>query len=167
MKKIIVVLLMCLLCACSFQARSARNFPAALHTMYFSSETPYSPLSTGLKALFRSMNVVSVTSSENARYTMHVSSDIFSYSRPETVNASLPSEIHYSQTATIMLIDNHTHKTVTKKTFSTSNALTLNANQIYTANANSLIQHELNREMVSLVYYWLISTKTKDALQHG
>lgn len=170
MKKLYVVILLLFtffIVACSFEPRSAAYFPKELHHVYLSSEKPYSPLTTNFNALLRSMHANVVKKISQAPYSVIISNDIFSYSRPVTVDSSLPSTLNFSQTATLTIKDNSNNRDVLSKVFSTAKSLTLNANQIYTANANTLMQQTLNREMISLIYYWLISSQTKDKLQHA
>lgn len=170
MKKIffscVMIGLSAILIACSFEPRSAKLFPTALRTVYFSSSKPYSPLSTGLHALFKNMHATLVKNQDQAHFSVMVTGDSFTYSRPETVNSSLPSQLNYSQTAKVSIVDNQTSKALLHKNFKTADSLTLNANQIYTDNANALIQAELNRRLVSLIYYWLTSQDVKKALTH-
>ena len=165
---IISVILCCILISgCGFQLRSKANFPRELNTVYFTAAKPYSPLSVQLNDLFQSMGVHIVKSKSNARFSILISHDNFAYSRPDIVNATLPTSINFIQSATITIVDNKNNKTIVSRSFSTAQSLTLNANQIYTSNANDLIQHELNREIVSVIYYWLVSKNTKDALNHA
>ncbi|HLD84266.1 MAG TPA: hypothetical protein VI844_00685 [Coxiellaceae bacterium] len=169
MKKFYIVtlwLFIFFLSSCSFEPRSARYFPKELDRVYLSTEKPYSPLATNFNALLRSMHAEVVKKNSDAPYSIIISNDVFSYSRPVMVDSSLPSTLNFSQTATLTIRNNKNDHDVLSKVFSTAQSLTLNANQIYTQNANTLIQQSLNREMISLIYYWLISSHTKDALQH-
>lgn len=164
----IVIILFCLLSnGCAFHPRSKSEFPKELSTVYFSSEKPYSPLSEQLNELFRSLHVRLAKTKSNARFSIVISNDHFAYSRPDIVNTTLPSNLNFMQSATITVINNNNHSTIGSKSFSTSQSLTLNTNQIYTLNANNLIQYELSRQIVSVIYYWLVSKNTKDALHYA
>lgn len=168
MKKFFLLFLMILeLSGCYFHPRSPTEFPVALKTMYFSPEKKYSTLSIQLRALFHSMNADLVASTNEAPFTVKISNDVFSYIRATVVDATLPSTMTYTQTATVSVIDNKTNKPLTSQTFTTTQAITLNANQVYTAGANDLVRQQLNHELVSLIYYWLISTNTKNAINHA
>ena len=161
------ILLFCLtISACGFQMRSAADFPSSLRPLYFSSVRPYSLLSVNLRELFNAMHAPLTKTANDARFSIFISQDHFIYSRPDTVDATLPTSIGFSQIATINIQDNQTKKTLLTKKFTTSDSLTLNANQIYTANSNDLMRQELNHEMISLIYYWLISKNTTDVLNH-
>ena len=161
------MILFCMLCSgCGFQLRSKGDFPKEFNPLYFSSEKPYSPLSVQLNELFQSLRVHVAKTKSDARFSIVISHDIFSYSRPDMVNATLPTNLNFMQSAIVTIVDNKKNTTISAKSFSTSQSLTLNANQIYTANANNLIQYELNRQLVSVIYYWLVSKNTKDVL-HG
>lgn len=162
---IIALILFCMLCSgCGFQVRSKDDFPKELNTVYFSSGKPYSVLSEQLNELFQSMDVRLAKTRSDARFSIILSHDNFSYSRPDMVNTTLPTNLNFMQSATLIIINNKTNTMIGSRSFSTSQSLTLNANQIYTNNANHLIQYELNRQIVSMIYYWLISKNTKDAL---
>lgn len=165
---IIIVILFCILSAgCGFKPRSKSDFPAQLNTIYFSGEKPYSILSEQLHNLFQSVGVRLVKTKTNAHFSIFLSHDNFVYSRPDIVNTTLPTNLNFMQSATVTIFDNRNNSILSTKSFSTSQSLTLNTNQIYTNNANNLIQHELNRQIVSMIYYWLISKNTKDVLSHA
>lgn len=156
-----------ILCGCSFVPRSAIAFPDELKPLYFSTVKPYSTLSNQLNALFRSMDVTLVKQKSAAPFSIVVSYDHFSYARPDIVDATLPSSINYSQSSTVSIVNNKNGATVASQSFTTTQSITINANQIYTMNANDLVRQELNRQMTSLIYYWLISYNTKVALHHA
>lgn len=164
MKKFLLLLLCIATAGCVFHPRSIADFPQTLHEIYFTSVKPSSVFSSHLYDLLNSMKVTRVKSRAAARYTMAVTQDHFSYARPDIVDATLPTTIGFSQTSTIVITDNCTKKRVVKQTFSSSNTLALNTNQIYTANSNELMRQQLNNQMISFVYYWLIAKTTKDAL---
>lgn len=160
--------LLCFFCSgCAFHLRSKSDFPKTLSWLYFSSEKPYSVLSTQLTNLFQSMDVHLVKNPSAAPFTLLVTHDHFSYSRPDIVNTSLPTNINFLQTATVTLKNNQNNAPVISRSFSATESLTLNANQIYTNNANGLIKQALNRRVVSLIYYWLVSTNTTELLNHA
>lgn len=162
---ILFLILFCVLSAsCAFHLRSKSMISSELYQFYFSPEKPYSELTTQLKSLFRSLSLMIVKNKSQARFSLIVSNDLFSYSRPAVVDASLPTTLNFAQTAHIEIQDNHMHQSVASQEFSVTQSLTLNANQIYTADANNLIRQELNRQIVLLVYYWLMSSQTKDAI---
>ena len=170
MKKIIltVITTACIFTAgCSFAPRSKIAFPDELNRIYFSADKPYSALSNQLNTLFRSMGVQLVKQKSNAPFSIQISGDNFSYSRPDIVDTTLPTNINYSQSATVAIENNKNHTTIASQAFSTSQTITLNANQIYTANANSIVRQALNRQLTSFIYYWLISSNTKAALYHA
>lgn len=164
---LIITLISTMLTGCGFAPRSQASFPASLHTLYFSPEKPYSPLTAQLKLLLRSMRVKIVEKTSEAPYSLLVSHDQFSYGRAEVVNANLPTTMNFVQTATISIQDNRTRHMVATNDFNTQQSLTLNANQIYTTNANDYMKQTLNREMTSLIYYWLTSKNIKNALDHA
>ena len=156
-----------LLNSCALTLRSSSAFPKKLRTVYFSSEKSYSLLTTNLKELLRSMNVRLVKQKNQALFSMLITNDHFDYSRPDIVNTSQPASISFSQTATVTIQNNKNNQTIAFHDFATSNSLTLNVNQIYTANANNEMQTELNHDIASLIYYWLISSDLKRALHHA
>jgi len=162
------ILLFCFLSSgCAFHLRSRANFPPQLMRVYFSSERPYSVLTTQLTTLFQSMDIQLVKSPSQAALSILISDDVFTYSRPDIVDTTLPTSINFSQIATVRIEDNKDKAILATQAFGTSKSLMLNPNQIYTANANDLIKQELNRRLVSLIYYWITSTNTKDVLKYA
>lgn len=167
MKLLVVMMGAILLAGCAFHFRSPKYFPAELKTMCFSAERPNSILSQKLTLLFHSMHATLVKSSKNARFSIVVARDHFEYSRPDIVDATLPSTLNFIQSAQINVVDNKNNQVIASRTFNTSQSLTLTANQMYTAYANNLIEEELDRQIVLVVYYWLTSKNMKDALHHA
>ena len=168
MKKIFLLVVLCLvITGCYFHPRSPADFPPQLKTVYFAPERQFSTLAIQLRALLKSMNVTCVKNPADANYTLKITHDYFSYSRADVVDATLPSTMSFTQTANISVIDNRSTKVLAKQTFNTSNTVVLNANQVYTANSNDLIRQELNHNLISLIYYWLISTNTKNAIANA
>lgn len=124
-------------------------------------------LSTQLNMLFGSLNVVRVKKPSEAPFSVIITRDHFSYSKPDFVDTTLPTTISYSQFANVEIENNRNHKTVAKKIFATGIAVTLNANQIYTADANNLIQRELSQQLVTVIYYWFIASNTQAKLHYA
>lgn len=162
-----LLLALSLLNGCGFHLRGTSSTPPELQQVYFSTNTPDSPLSTGLRRLLKAMHSNVVKNVAQAPFSIMLSRDKFSYGRPDIVNTTLTSYMNYMQTATIVIINNQTHKIAITKDFSLTQSLTLNVNQIYTTDRNELIQREFSKEMTLLIYYWLISTQTTKALQHA
>lgn len=168
MRKLLLLLFFSVfLSSCYFTPRSVSDFPTQLKTLYFEPEEQFSTLAIQLKALLVSMDTTFIKKDQKTGVTLKLTNDHFSFLRADVVNATLPSTMSFTQTGTISLIDNKTAKTLATQTFSTSEAITLNANQVYTAGSNDLVRQELNHQLISLIYYWLISTNTKNALAHA
>lgn len=164
MKRLFITMICLLMTGCAFHARSKSMMATELYQVYFVPEKPYSELSTQLKNLFNSLGIKLVKNKSQAPFSIVVSNDLFSYSRPDIVDASLPTTLNFSQTAFVEIHNNQSHKIVASREFNTDESLTLNANQIYTSDANSLIREKLNRRILSLIYYWLISSQTKESI---
>ena len=141
--------------------------PDELNKIYFSPIKPDSVLTTQLNELFRSLHIQLVKQQSSAPFSVIISRDHFSYSRPDFVDTTLPTTISFSQFATISIENNKNHKTVAKKEFVTTLSVTLNANQIYTADANNLMQRQLCQQLVTLIYYWFIASNTQAALYYA
>lgn len=165
MKRFIIILLCILLSGCGFHLRPKGLFPTQLNRVYFFSSKPYGLLSIRMTDLLQADGVTIVKQKSNARFSIVISHDHFAYSQPDIVNLSLPTSINFIQSATIAIQDNVSKKIVASNYFETSRSLTLNANQIYTRNFNDEVHRELSRELSTLIYYWLVSNDTKDALR--
>lgn len=166
MKRYIMIIFTCLaLTGCGFHLRTASDFPVELKQLYFSSNSAYSRLSVELFALFRAAEVHLVKQQSHAQFSVIVTRDHFTYSRPDIVNLSLPTNINFIQSANIEIRNNKTNQIVASNYFETARSLTLNASQIYTATSNDAVRQELNRELGMLIYYWITSTNIKQALK--
>lgn len=165
MKRLVTLILICLmLTGCGFHLRAASDFPSALKQLYFSSDSSYSRLSVELLTLFQAAKLHLVKKQSQTRFSLIVTRDHFAFSRPDIVNLSLPTNINFLQSVNIEIHDNVTHKTIASNYFEVDRSLTLNASQIYTATSNDAVRQELNRELATLIYYWLTSTNIKKAL---
>lgn len=167
MKKMlcITLVLFCfMLNGCGFGFRSKAALPTQLHRIYFSCKKQNDRLAINLKELFQSMRVTLEKNNADAPFSIMLSNNYFTYSRPTIINATQLTTISFKKSAMISIINNKNHQTIISRSFTASQSLTLNANQIYTVNANDIMQEQLNREMISLIYYWLTSSNTKAAL---
>lgn len=161
------VLIVLCLSSCAFHDRNPSSFPSELKRVYFSIDKPYSPLATNMNHLLTSVNVTLVKNVKQAPFSIIISADNFVFNRPDIVNTTLTNSINFMQTAMVSIINNHTHQIVISNNFATTQSLTININQIYTTDENALMQHELNREITLLIYYWLTSKQTKNALENA
>lgn len=166
-KKFFVIVFCIVLTGCGLRMRNRAAFPAELKQVYFSDTAPYSPLAIQLQQLLHSVDATLVSHPSKAAFSVLVTHDHFTYNRPDVANSSLPTTMNYSQTAKVDITDNANNVIIASQSFTTSKSLTLNAGQIYTTNANDLIRRELNQNLISIIYYWLTSENTKDALHHA
>lgn len=156
-----------LIAGCGFKLRGHDAIPKKLHRFHFSPSRTYSTTSIALRSLFTSLNLNYQQPKTSARLVIATSHDRFSHSAPSTVNASLPTSMTYSQTITLSIKSPKKNNTLIKQTFSATKSVTLNANQIYTAVDNISIEEALSRKIVNQIYYWLISYKVRDTLNHA
>lgn len=164
---IIIIGICFFLSGCGFHLRSASSFPSELHHLYFFDSKLYSPLSIELNTLFQSMKVQLAKKKSDAPFSIIISQDHFAFSRPDIVNLSLPTNINFIQSANVSIQNNKNKKIIANHYFETARSLTLNASQIYTTSPNSEIQKQLNHELSTLIYYWLVSNYIKDALTNA
>lgn len=168
MKKYCWIILFCFaLAGCGLHMRNRATFPAELNKIYLSDATPHTPLAIQLQELFHSMGSTLVTHPSQATFSVLVTHDHFTYNRPDVANSNLPTTMNYSQSAKIDIKYNPHDSIIASQSFVTSRSLTLNAGQIYTTNANDLMRRELTQNLISVIYYWLVSENTKDALHHA
>lgn len=162
----LIIVYFCL-SGCGFTMRNNKPFPRVLHSVYIASEKPNSLLTTKLKALLTSHQTSLQNGAHDAPISLVITNDVFNSSRAAVLNANLPSTISYHQTATITIKNNKTNSPIAARSFSSSQALLLNANQINMPTNEYEIKNTLNQDIVTQIYYWLISTNLKNILQHA
>jgi len=160
----LLLLSLLLLSGCGFQPRQASDVPPQLHTLTLQSSKPYGNLTTQVKAMLRSLDITLVKRHEQSPYTLHIISITFSQSNPPITTTSLATTETYSLTVNIKLTSRSGKMIIPEKMISASRSISQNASQVYTPGAATLAKQELQRDVISKLYYLLTSNNTRKAL---
>lgn len=170
MKKSIAILWLLfgvlLLSSCGFHPRRASEIPPQLHTLYIETQQPYNPLITQLKDMLRSLDVNIVKKPAQAAYTLHIDKIAFSQSNPPITTTRLAVSFTYSLSVSVQISISKGKDVTRKKVLSATRSISQNASQVYTPGTATLARHELRRDIISQIYYLLISNDTRNALSH-
>ncbi len=160
MKVLIMIGISLLLSSCGFRLRSATEVPTQLHTLYLKTSSPYSPLVTQLKATLQSLSIKLAKNRCESIYTLNLTGIHFSQSNPAITTTNLAVSITYSLSVNIQITAAN-NKTVTsiQKLYATR-SISQNPSQVYTPGAATLAQQELRRDIISQIYYVLVSKNT-------
>ncbi len=156
---LIIMVLALSLAGCGFRPRSAAAIPAQLHHVYLSTKNPYSAFATQLKAMLRSLKITLAASEHNAPYTIEISHYKFSQNQPHITTTSLAVTFTYSIQLEISIL-NHGKIIVGPKSLGASRSIVQNASQVYTPGTATLAKQELRRDLISQIYYFLVSEDT-------
>lgn len=165
-KKILAIGLLLInlwLCSsCGFHARSANDLPPELKTV--SLKMPN--IDSGFQEdIIRLLQTLDVTISPNASVSIDISAFNFTHIDPDLTTTAQAVTYVYTMTLTFSVLKNNT-VIIPSKTLSVSRSIILNVNQVYTSGAALLAKHEMEKEMVNLLYFQLISQNTQHALQN-
>lgn len=160
----ITILLTALLSGCALRPRSANAIPVQLHRIYLSTENPYNTFTTQLKAMLQSLNVTLVQSPQNAPYTMDITQYEFSQSNATITTTNLATTFTYTLSMQITILNSAGTTLIGPKSLSASRSVVQNASQVYTPGTATLAKQELRRDIISQLYYVLVSGNTRRAL---
>ena len=167
MKKILIFLLgVFLLSGCGFHPRRARDIPPSLHTLYLKTQNPYNPFITQLKALLTSLDIKLVKHHSQAPYTLNVINVVFSQSNPAITTTTLAVSFTYSLNVTIQINDRSGKAVTPLKTLHATRSISQNASQVYTPGTATLVKQELQHDIISQIYYVLVSNNLRKSIQH-
>jgi len=161
-----LLILVLLTSACSFQKRSAANIPPPLRTLYVSSSDPYGSLTTEIKTMLRSVNIHLVKHPLESDYILKINSIRFSHSTPVITTTLFVTTVKYYLYVNLSLLKMKRQGTIIQKTLVAFSSVSQDTNQVYTPDVSTLLKNELERDITTQIYYLLISTNTRSALEH-
>ncbi len=101
---------------------------------------------------------------QNASLILRIYQYTFQHNNPAMSTTNVGITYTFTISFMIEIIDNANHVIVPPYFINTSRDITVNTNQIFTINSSTLFQHELQRDAVNLVYYWLTNDNTRHSL---
>ena len=152
------------LTACGFRPRSARDIPPPLRTIYLDTPNPYSQLTVQLRRTLQAVDVHVTKTAQAAPVTLRIINSRWSYYIPTILYSGNATKYSYTLTVTFALETRNGKVAVGPKTLGYTRTLLQNANQVYTPNATRLMKREITHTMVTLIYDFLISNNTSQAL---
>jgi len=159
-KILVMTVISLVLSGCGFHLRSAAKVPAQLHTLYLKTPSPYSPLVTQLKATLKSFGIRLVKNHCKAAYTLNLKKIHFSQSNPAITTTNLAVSFTYSLTVNIQITTANNKAVTPLQTLYATRSISQNPSQVYTPGAATLARQELRRDIISQIYYALISKNT-------
>lgn len=165
-KQILIIGLCSVLAACGFHPRRASDVPAPLHTLHLQTRTPYNPLVTETTDMLKALDVKLVSLPTQANYTLRLDKINFHQSIPSITTTSLAVTLTYTLSVEVQLLDAKSHRIVIEKRLSSKRSISQNASQVYTPGTATLVIQALRRDIVSQLYYLLVSNKTRSGLHH-
>ena len=152
-----------LLTGCGFHLRNATNMPPQLKTLYLNVDKPDTPFNQALRHLLLSLNVNLTQKASEAPLQLKVTYD-FTHSTPEIVSSTQTVTYVYTLQVEASVLNSKGVIVVPVHVIVLSQTQAMNTTQIYTPNTASIVENELERDTINLLYFWLTNTATKTAL---
>ncbi len=161
-----VVSIVCysLLAGCGFRTLSPHDIPPPLRNIYVDTKNPYAPLVVQLKRMLTSLKVRMVNSPQAAPVTLRISDIKTDFSMPPIIYSGNATAYTYSLAVTIELTKKNGSLIYGPNKISISRSLLQNVNQVYVPNADMLMQRDLTRNMVTIIYNRITSRDVQKAL---
>lgn len=147
--------------SCGFNTRTANDFPKELKTISVKMPNIDRIFQEDIIRLLQSLHV---KIDSNAPITLDINTFNFTHTHPELTTTAQAVTYIYHMTLTFSILKNN-KILVPPKTLSASRSIIMNVNQVYTSSTASLAKRELEREIINLLYFHLISQNTQRALQ--
>jgi len=160
-----VIALILSLAGCGFRKRSADDIPPQLHHVYLDTTNPYSVFTTQFASMLKALNITLDKTHDTAPYTIKISGYKFLQSNPAITTTSLAATFTYSLDLDVSILSRSGKIIAGPKSLAASRSIVQIASQVYTPGTATLAKQELRRDMISQIYYFLISENTRHALQ--
>jgi len=159
-----IVALILSLTGCAFRARSSADIPSQLHHVYLETKNPYSTFSTQFAAMLRALHITLDKTPHMAPYTIKISHYKFLQSNPAITTTSLAVTFTYSLDLSVSILSKSGKIIAGPKSLRAWRSIVQNASQVYTPGTATLAKQELQRDIISQIYYFLVSEDTRHAL---
>jgi outer membrane lipopolysaccharide assembly protein LptE/RlpB len=155
------------LTACHFQFRNQNELPSQLRVLYLQSNDPYGQFTQTLRQTLLSSGIILVRSPTEAPVILNITNTHLSYATT-TIGTSSQSRVYTVVYSATYALTNPAGETILdSQVVSASGNLTLSANQLLDSNNQlTLLEQELQREVINKIFNRLSSRKTFDALTH-
>lgn len=152
--------------ACAFKFRTASELPPQLHQLYVQTEEPYGRFETMLKSSLRSSGIVLVDSPRQTNFILHISRPALTYVAA-TLGTSNQSRVYSVVYGVSYSILNAEEVELSKpQRLVSTRSLILSGNQlIETNNQLSLLEQEMQRDVLNQLFNALGSVKLREILQ--
>jgi len=152
------------LTGCAFRQHKASNIPLPLHHIYLETKNPYSVFTTQFTSMLRSLNITLANTHHTAPYTIKISTYNFSKNTPAITTTTLIVTSTYTLSLNISILDKSGKMIIGPKSLRASQSTVQSASQVYTPGTATLAKQALRRDIISQIYYFLISENTRRAL---
>ncbi len=160
---ILIIFIFFICSGCGWGLRNANKIPSPLKVLYLDIQNPDSTLSVNLKTILQSLEITLTKTPEEAPLRLHIFNYLFKHNSPAVVSSNVAITYIFTMSVMVELTDSH-GRSITSHPIQASSSLTVNANQIFTINSATIIQQQLQREISSLIYFWLINQQTQRSL---
>lgn len=111
---------------------------------------------TQLKNQFQSVGIQLTPTLQQAPVSLRILDLHYFHNNPNIVTNSFAVAYTYTLSITVQLFDAQGRSIAGPKTFSASESITLSTNQVLIPGAYTVTRQQLQREVITLVYYWVI-----------
>lgn len=157
----LIMLAMISIGGCGFKPRHPSDLPPQLHFLRLCSPRPEEQLPVMLK---RTLQALHVRFTKHATIILKLSKVQYTYANPNISSTIYAVQYPVTLTVSVFLLGPNQKVILPSHSISVSRVVILNANQVLVPNILREAAQDLTREAVNLIYYWLISENTKQAL---
>jgi|GEM_PF-4010250 len=160
----VTVLCGLLLGGCGFHLRNNLSYPGSLQSLNLdvaSSDNPY--FKSSLMQYLTAMSV-DLTTKDKSAFTLKVDNISYKANYSALTSGSSAITVGYNFSFKVSIVDSADVVVVPAHVINLHKWVTQNSSQINTSSNNTLIMHELNRDAISRINDWLVSSATKDYL---
>ncbi|MFT3741224.1 MAG: LPS assembly lipoprotein LptE [Gammaproteobacteria bacterium] len=150
---------------CAFHLRGHSHWPPALRTLYLAMENPYGEFEINLQRSLASAGVQLVSAPCSAPITLKVAKPVV-VTRASTIGTSNQTRIYTVTYSVVVTLQNAAGQPLLPPMQLTSiRNLTLSANQMIESNNQlALLEKEMERDIISQLYYRLSSEQVRSIL---
>lgn len=165
---LICVLFLTLCCTgCYWRLRNPSEVPPQLKVCYLDAKNLDNHFNLQLLNLLESMKISLVKAPQMAALTLRVYDYHLKHNTPPASSTNIAITYTYTLTVAASITDSHGRVVVPPHIFTTSRDVTVNTSQLFAINSTTIFEQELQRETITLIYYWMTSDKTHKLLSHS
>lgn len=160
------IILILSLAGCGFHLRGITQLPPQLHTLYLSSNNPYTPFMHQLRTMLKLSHITLVSTARQAPVRLHIDNENADTHETSVGGSQTMRNYIATYSITYMLYDSRGHLIYGPKTISTQQDITILSNEILSSsNKLTVANNTMRQNLVTQLEFQLQSKSIKMALK--